>query len=394
MDLPEYCQPICTALQIALVDLLRSFGVYPAAVVGHSSGEIAAAYAVGALSQESACRVAYYRGLLAGQHRRVSQSEAMMSVNLAQGDVPRYLEQAGLFHKETIYAACINSSTNVTLSGDGDDMQVLKRFLDDQGIFARVINTGVAYHSPAMQYLAGEYSAHLVGKLYPSTKTPNVDPPVLVSSVTGRILDSKLMTTADYWRDNLVSPVLFYQALQELAHIAQPPQHGHINPTDFIEIGPHAALRRPVMEAIASPAVRFHATLERHKPPAPTILTLIGRLFCLGSPASICAANGIHEMNRGIRDDNEQPLHHPPRFLVDLPPYDFDHSRRYWAESRLSKDFRLRPHTAGHLLGRRAHDFNILRPRWRNWLSREVMPWLGDHIVRMDLVLNLVLVYC
>lgn len=362
--------------------------------MGHSSGEIAAAYAIGALSQESACRVAYYRGLLAGKHRRAHPSEAMMAVNLAQADIPRYLEQVGILHKNTIHAACVNSSTNVTLSGDGDDMEVLKRFLDDQGIFARIINTGVAYHSPAMQSLAGEYSAHLVGNLYPSTKTPNGDPPLLVSSVTGKILDSRLMTTADYWVDNLVSPVLFYQALQKLVGIAQPRQDGYTPLTDFIEIGPHAGLRRPVMDTVASSAIRFHAALERHKPPAPTLLTLIGRLFCLGSPVSICAANGIDEVNRGIGDDNEQPLHNPPRFLVDLPPYQFDHSRRYWAESRLSKDFRFRPHTAGHLLGRRAHDFNALRPRWRNWLSREVTPWLGDHIVRTDLVLNFVLVHC
>jgi acyl transferase domain-containing protein len=61
---PAYSQPICAALQIALVDLLDSWGVRPSAVVGHSSGEISAAYAVGGLSKESALRVAYYRGFV------------------------------------------------------------------------------------------------------------------------------------------------------------------------------------------------------------------------------------------------------------------------------------------------------------------------------------------
>ena len=66
MDSPEIAQPVCTALQIALVDLLADWNVIPVAVTGHSSGEIAAAYCAGGLSHESAMKVAYYRGLLAG----------------------------------------------------------------------------------------------------------------------------------------------------------------------------------------------------------------------------------------------------------------------------------------------------------------------------------------
>ena len=67
INLPQFSQPLCTALQIALVELLKSFHIAPVAVVGHSSGEIAAAYAIGALSLESACRISYHRGRLSGQ---------------------------------------------------------------------------------------------------------------------------------------------------------------------------------------------------------------------------------------------------------------------------------------------------------------------------------------
>ncbi|KAI8944505.1 KR domain-containing protein [Xylaria longipes] len=71
----------------------------------------------------------------------------------------------------------------------------------------------------------------------------------------------------------------------------------------------------------------------------------------------------------------------PPSFLVNCPKYPFDHSRRYWHETRLSRDYRLRGKTAGKLLGRRSHDWNPLEPSWRNFFSLESIPWLADHVV-------------
>lgn len=89
MNRPGFSQPLCTALQIALVDLLQSFSIHPVAAVGHSSGEIAAEYAVGALSHESACGVAYFRGKLAGRLRATSDTPgAMLSANLREDEIP------------------------------------------------------------------------------------------------------------------------------------------------------------------------------------------------------------------------------------------------------------------------------------------------------------------
>ena len=150
IDIPQFSQPLCTALQIALVDLLRSLGVFPAVVVGHSSGEIAAAYTIGALSQRSACKVAYFRGYLAGKLAAATSTPgAMMSANLVEAEVPSLLEKLGLVAGDNaLYVACVNSPTNVTLSGPAKSIEIVQDYLDQQGVFAKTVNTGLAYHSP------------------------------------------------------------------------------------------------------------------------------------------------------------------------------------------------------------------------------------------------------
>lgn len=342
----------------------------PAAVLGHSSGEIAAAYTIGALSHESACRVSYWRGRLAGKLRGTSHDGAMMSVNLSESQVPGFLERTGVSNN-VIHTACINSPTNVTLSGPSDILDLVKEHLTDEHIFAQKLNTGVAYHSPAMQAVSAEYLER-IGALSSGEAT---GVPML-SSVTGQLAALKSLSTPQYWAGNLVSPVRFSDAVQYLAGTgnALPLPPGIDAVTDILEVGPHSALRRPIRDTLASisggsgSTIRYHCSLNRSQSPASTMASLMGTLWCQGYPISITAANKHDGAAR-------QP------FLVDCPPYPFDRSRRYWLESRLSKDLRLRPHSQGHMLGRRSQHWNPLQPTWRNWLSVERMPWLADHVV-------------
>lgn len=364
------------------MDLLRSFQITASAALGHSSGEIAAAYAIGYLSQESACKIAFYRGVVAGELRSSDPSGAMMAVNLEESDIPVYLQQAGLLEDDTakINVACINGPRNLTLSGPSKLLEMLKTSLDQKGVFGRKLNTGVAYHSPAMKTVAAEYKL-LLGRLKgpEQARHGSCETGPLISSVTGTVVAGTILLDPQYWVDNLVSPVRFSDALQCLTTVSDgaamlslrlPFDSGTL--TDLIEIGPHGALRRPVKDVLASTkasALRYHTVLERHQPAMRSTLSLLGALFCLGHPVSILAGN--------LHDEPEES----PAPLVDCPPYPFDDSRRYWNESRLSKDYRLRPYTPGYLLGRQAHDFNALQPRWRNWLSTEAIPWLEDHVV-------------
>lgn len=356
-------------LQIALVDLLSSFGVRPTAVVGHSSGEIAAAYTTGAITHDSACKVAYFRGKVIERLRASTEiTGAMIATNIPELEVPAYLAELldlGPW-KETVRVACVNSPANVTLSGPSEAIDILKVDLDQRGIFAQKLNTGVAYHSPAMLAVADEY-ASLMGPLESDMVKSQTSFIHMISSVTGHVISSKLLSTAQYWVNNMVSPVRFADAIKLLSKRPEDSVSGGPEIiTDIVEIGPHSALRRPIKDSLSSP-LRYHSALERKKSSLHTILTVLGTLWCHKYPVSILAGN--------LQADGKFP------FLVDCPPYPFDHSRRYWAESRLSKDFRLRPYSPGYMLGRRNHDWNALRPQWRNWLSTEAMPWLGDHIV-------------
>src|SRR5271170_6415748 len=114
---PTFSQPICTAVQMALVDLLRSFGVQPTAEVGHSSGEIAAAYCAGTISRTSGWKIAYHRGLISAALAKFGRSRgAMMAVGLSEAAVQKYLDKADE-HTKGAVVGCVNSPKNVTLTG-------------------------------------------------------------------------------------------------------------------------------------------------------------------------------------------------------------------------------------------------------------------------------------
>jgi acyl transferase domain-containing protein len=139
LEKAEFSQPICTALQVALVNLLSTWRIRPSAVVGHSSGEIAAAYAAGSLTIEEAITVAYYRGLVTKQQKRRG---GMAAIGLGRGDVLPLLRPG-------LTLACENSGRSVTVSGDE---QPLEAFIDEikkvrPDVLARRLRVEMAYHS-------------------------------------------------------------------------------------------------------------------------------------------------------------------------------------------------------------------------------------------------------
>jgi acyl transferase domain-containing protein len=124
---------------VALVNLLRSWGIFPSAVVGHSSGEIAAAYAAGAFSMETAVCAAYLRGFMA---KAITRKGAMAAVGYGRREVTPYLGP------ETVLA-CENSGSSVTISGDADaiDLALIRIKNDNPDAFAKKLNIEHAYHS-------------------------------------------------------------------------------------------------------------------------------------------------------------------------------------------------------------------------------------------------------
>ena len=341
---------------------------------------ISSRYSIGAISQESAWKIAYYRGLLAGSiSRNSSIPGAMIAVALSVDEIQTYLAKAKSSSSGIgLIVSCINSPKSVTISGEEDLVNVLRRLLDRDQIFARKLQVNVAYHSTQMEIASAEYLTNL-GNLEGRIVDTAVS---MISSVTGKMITKKQLCQATYWVKNMVSPVLFMEALQTLcsksrASLTKKLDGSHRNVAvveHLIEIGPHAALQHFVRETLQDDPrghdIRYNSALVRKIPASKTILELLGQLHTLGVPVNLRHAN-----------DPEVAAKHFRIALANLPEYPFNHSRSYWHESRLSKSYRLRPQGQNELLGSPIQDWNPLDARWRNLLQTGDMPWVQDHKV-------------
>lgn len=328
-------------------------------MVGHSSGEIAAAAAAGYLTYEEAIVVAYYRGLASlscNSHSPVG----MLAVGLGQDAVQNYLRN--IYNVEI---ACINSPESVTLSGDLAELESLSLTLKQDGHFARLLHVNLAYHSSFMKYIAAQYQELLDSNHEFVFGKPNTVS--MFSSVTGKLLDRACDTS--YWRDNMTMPVLFSQATQ--AMLSQPD-----GPDILLEIGPSGALAGPIKQikrSIHNPhaAGDYFTCLKRGDKSVDSMLDLAGQLFILGSPLNVAEVN--NDLN---------PIR--PAVVVDLPNYVWDHSTKYWYESDASRDWRFRRFVHHDLLGSKILGVPWATPSFRKTLSVKSLPWLMDHKVRKD----------
>jgi acyl transferase domain-containing protein len=242
-------QPLCTALQIALVDMLHVIGVKFAAVVGHSSGEIACAYAAGYLDAQDAIRVAYYRGVHSHLAKGPNDKRGkMMAVGLS-------LEQASALCSEfgpALKVAASNSPTSCTLADDADVIDAARERLEQDKTFNRVLAVDTAYHSHHMLPCVEPYLASLRRCGVRALQGPRRC--AWYSSVWGpngrsRSFDSKdsmELLEGQYWVDNLTNTVQFSQAVYRA--VSEEPFIMDL----ALEVGPHPALKGPCSEVIKS----------------------------------------------------------------------------------------------------------------------------------------------
>ncbi|KAM0165973.1 hypothetical protein ACHAQE_002074 [Botrytis cinerea] len=369
---PEYSQVLCTALQIALIDLLRSFDTAPLAVVGHSSGEIAAAYCIGGLSQKSACKVAYFRGQHVARLVTSGQSHGtMISVGLSEEVTNRYIQNLFGSLSETLVVACINSPENVTVSGDEVSIEILKANLDKDSIFNRKLAVNVAYHSSQMNTIAADYLESL-GILESGDSSYNKI--TMISSVTTKVVSPADLQKAEYWVDNLTSPVRFSNALAKICISGSLGtqklgiKHASMSITDILEIGPHSTLQGPIKALLKKLKVdiTYSSCMVRTLPAPNCFAQAMGQLWCHGYKIDVMKTSGSEGMQ-------------PRMTLPDLPQYPFDHSKQYWHESRLSKGLRFRKQARLDLLGAPDVNWNPMEARWRNYLRVSEQPWIEDH---------------
>ena len=368
INIPEVSQTVCTALQVGVIDLLHSWGVRPTAVVGHSSGEIAAAYAAGRITAAEAITTAYYRGQAVSHNE---QKGAMLAVGLSSKDVEKYL--CGI--EQQVVVAAINSPSSVTLSGDIDAIIALSEKLISESIFNRMLQTGGnAYHSHHMKALGDSYEKMLTSGLehIQSLDIANADVRYAAIPWVSSVTPDQEFTTpspeAAYWRSNLESPVQFSDALINIVKATEAPDV-------LIEIGPHAALKGPISQIMKSIdlAKPYISSLMRKNDGQECLLRLAGTLFGLNAEIDLVAVNAVDSV-----EGTAHTLVHGCT-AVDLPPYQYAYGPIVYAESRFSKEYRNRKVPHHDLLGSKLPGNAKLRPQWRNLLRLKDVPWLGHH---------------
>jgi len=378
---PDISQPACTAVQIAIIDLFFSWGISPTVAVGHSSGEIAAAYAAGRISAPEAILAAYFRGFAVKQ---AAPAGTMLAVGLGASKVQEYINFLPPDVAERISIACENSPGSVTLSGDEDDILELKKIMDESGIFARQLKTGKAYHSSHMDNVAPLYEQLYTKAHMNLTETDfswRQSEVGMMSSVTGSRLEDSHLSIA-YWCENLRNRVRFDSAVQALGNDTE-----FTNVKVLIEIGPHTALRGPVEQIIAENGfdIGYVGSLVRGKDDAESLLRTAGELYLRGIDVDFDLVNSLNT-NSGSLNVTTLKGGSQGRCLVDLPPYQWNYERQHWYEPRAIADLRTSKQPRHDVLGRRIFGLSSNAPTWKNMLRQRDVPWFSHHTLGTDAV--------
>ncbi|KAK2763665.1 hybrid nrps pks [Colletotrichum kahawae] len=375
VHLAAFSQPLCTAVQVVLVDILRASGVDFSAVIGHSSGEIAAAYAAGFITASNAIRIAYYRGratALAGQNK--SQKGAMMAIGTSLEDAEELCVVDTLEGRISI--AAVNSPSSITLSGDADAIEEARLILEDAGKFARILKVDKAYHSEHMLPCVDSYlRAMMECDVSPGRNSDQTC--AWFSSVHAgtRMQPSDPDLTGKYWCDNMAKPVLFSNAATSAWE-----QQGPFDAV--VEVGAHPALKGPFLQTLRAldpkaSSLPYTGLLLRNQDDVSSFTQGIGVLW---------QNLGHGSLDFAALDRRVAPNRASPRLLKSLPSYTWDHDRVYWHESRLSKAYRTRKSRPHALLGTLTSDGLETEMRWRNLLRVSELPWVKGHTLQGQVV--------
>jgi myxalamid-type polyketide synthase MxaE and MxaD len=345
----DIIQPALFAIQVALAALWRSWGIEPQAVVGHSLGEVAAAYVAGALSFDDAVRVICHRSRL---FTRTIGQGAMAAVELSIEETRRALAGS----EDRVSIAVSNAPTSTVLSGDPAALAAILDRLQRDDVFCRMVKVDFASHSPQMEPLRADLLQALEGL------QPRAESVPIYSTVTGQV-GRGLEFDALYWARNMREPVLFSAAVQRLV------DDGH---DIFLEISPHPILLSAMQQG-------FHhfgqhgavlPSLRREEDEPTVLLGSLGALYTLGYPI------------------DWNPIYPTGGRCVRLPLYPWQRER-YWLEpSTRDTNFRreqISPSGTGNhpLLGRH---FKSPYPAethfWETTLDTNSLPHLDDHRIQ------------
>ena len=336
MQRTEIAQPAIFAMQVSLAELWKSWGIDPAAIVGHSVGEIAAACVAGVFSLEEAARIIVLRARFMDGCARGEGT--MLAVGLGEDEARALIAR----HDRTVTIAAINGPRSLTLAGARISLEAMLAEMEPQGVFARLVRVDHPFHHPLMQPASEELEKALADLV------PQADTVPFFSTVTGGRCPGETCS-AVHWGRGVRQPVQFASAVNALAEFGV---------DVWLEIGAHPALVHSLQECLAgrSAKVPVLSSMRREREQESLIETAMD-LHRAGVPLDFAAMT-------------------PSRRLLSLPAYAWDKSR-WWHEASDWREGRLAPGGRGLL------DIRLPRatPTWTARLDARHMAFLKDHKV-------------
>jgi len=335
LDETEIAQPVLFAIQCGLIALWESWGIRPAAVTGHSLGEVAAALAAAIFDLPEAVRLVYHRSRLQGRARGGGMAAVARTAKAADVSLAPWAGR--------LVVSAWNSPSMVTVAGEAEALEAYLREEEANGVFVRKLPGDYAFHTPAMDAIEVELREALADLHPRPAKIP------FFSTVTGGSIPGESLDAAYWWR-NVREPVRFAHAVTALVEAG----YGR-----FLEVGPHPALAGGIRETLANESVTgaVIGSLHRDHPDAVSLARAFASLWIAG-------ATPDWEVYLG-RTGGPRPR---------LPHYPWQH-QTFWIES---------PHGQRERLGESDHPLLGVRriepaPAWELVLDPRSHPYLNDH---------------
>ncbi len=295
LDRVDVIQPVLFTMMVSLAEVLSYYGIEPDAVIGHSQGEIAAAYIAGVLSLPEAAKVVARRSQALSALRGTG---GMASVLLAADELQPRLQPWG----DALSIAAVNGPSHTIISGDPTALEQFTAACDRDGLHIRTIAVDYASHSAQVEAVRENLLAELADLKPAHARIPLYS--TVGEAVSAEPLDTTTMD-ADYWYRNLREPVRFYDRVVERLAAGE---------HTFVELSPHPVLAPALTDTLAQAAGRTQSsvviTLHRDRPDHDSLATAFAQLHNHGHSPSWSAL-------------------YPHARAVDLPTYPFEH-RRYW----------------------------------------------------------------
>ncbi len=341
MQRTEVGQPAIFAMQVALAELWKSWGVEPSAVVGHSVGEIAAACIAGIFSLEEAARIIALRARLMEECGRGEGT--MLAVGLPEEEAVTLIAR----HDRTVTISAINGPRSITLSGPRVSLQAIAAELEERGAFARPVRVDHPFHHPLMRPAADALEAAL------ADLNPQPEAIPFFSTVTGDRYAGESCDAA-YWARGIREPVRFASAVGALADFGA---------DLWLELNAHPALAHSTLECLAARGSKV------------PVVSSVRRERELESILE--TAMDLHRAGVSLDFSSMTPSRH----LLPLPAYAWEKAR-WWNESSDARDGRLAPG------GRGLFDVRLpgAMPTWIVRLDARHMAFLKDHKVENHLI--------